>query len=399
VSPRSDEELLARRAIAVAEEMGYAARAAVATGRGPACALALHAPGPVAWVPPGGAARALAGLPVAALGLGPEVAARLGALGVDSAGALARLPEGTLAHRFGPAGVLAARLARGEDDSPLVPYVPRTLPEEAVDLEGPAESAEPLLFALKRLADRVAARLAGRGLGASRLRVVLKLDPRGEERLEVPLAAATAAPSRWLLPLKEHLFSLRLPAAVVALRLVAVEVAAVAPEQLAIGDRPEALAALEGVLARLAVRLGDGALFAAEPVDRYRPEGAYRPVPFRTGRRRNGAAKPAQAALADAAPAPPAPVSAAQEGARPTRLLAVPAPVVAEGEGGRLTALRVDGRAREVLAMEGPERLRGEWWSGPFDRDYYRVRLEGLGDCWVYRDGGDGRLWLHGFFD
>jgi protein ImuB len=406
---REGEELLARRAIALAEDMGYSARAAVATGRGPACALATCAPGPVVWVPPDGAARALAALPVSALGLGPDVAARLAALGVDCAGALARLPEGTLAHRFGPAGVVAARLARGEDDSPLVPYVPRTLPEEAIDLEGAAESAEPLLFALKRLADRVAARLAGRGLGASRLRVVLKLDPRGEERLEVPLAAASAAASRWLLPLKEHLFSLRLPAAVVALRLVAVEVAVVAPEQLAIGDRPEALAALEGVLARLAVRLGDGALFAAEPVERYRPEGAYRAVPFRTGarRRRSGAPRAPQGALAlaigeaDAAPADgvAASRSAAEEGARPTRLLAVPAPVVAEGEGGRLTALRVDGRARAVLAMEGPERLRGEWWSGPFDRDYYRVRLEGLGDCWVYRDGGDGRLWLHGFFD
>jgi protein ImuB len=402
---REGEELLARRALAVAAEMGYAARAAVATGRGPARALALHLPGdpgsgarlrreggareagPVAWVPPDGAAGALAALPVAALGLGPEVAGRLAALGVDRAGALARLPEGTLAHRFGPAGVLAARLARGEDGSPLVPYVPRTLPEEALDLEAPADAADPLLFGLKRLADRVAARLAGRGLGATRLRVVLKLDPRGEERLDVPLAAATAAPARWLLPVKEHLFSLRLPAAVVALRLAAVEVATVVPEQLAIGDRPEALAALEGVLSRLAVRLGDGALFAAEPVDRHRPEGAYRAVPFRTGPRRPGG------------PAAAAPPAAEEAPARPTRLLAAPAPVVAEGEGGRLTALRVDGRARAVLAFDGPERLRGEWWAGPFDRDYYRVRLEGLGDCWVFRDGREGRLWLHGFFD
>jgi protein ImuB len=49
--------------------------------------------------------------------------------------------------------------------------------------------------------------------------------------------------------------------------------------------------------------------------------------------------------------------------------------------------------------MEGPERLGGEWWNVPFERDYWRVRLEGLGDCWIYRDGRDGRLWLHGFFD
>jgi protein ImuB len=374
------EEELARRAIAAAAEMGYAARAVVASGRGPARALARHAPRALSAVPPDRTREALAALPLEALGLPPEVAARLAGLGVGDAGALARLPAGTLAHRFGAAGVQAARLARGEDDSPLVPYAPETLPEEALELEAAAESAEPLLFGLKRLADRVAARLAGRGLGATRLRVVLKLDPRGEERIAAPLAAPSASAARWLLPLKEHLFTLRLPGAVTALRLAAVEVAPVAPEQLAIGDRPEALAALEGVLARLAVRLGDAALFAAEPVERYLPEGAYRPAPFRPDGER-----------------PRAPGAEAPR--RPTRLLAVPAPVVAEGEGGRVTALRVDGQARAVLALDGPERLRGEWWNAPFDRDYYRVRLDVVGECWVYRDAADGRLYLHGFFD
>ncbi len=378
------EEELARRALQAASEMGYAARAAIATGRGPARALVRHAHPAgraILAVPPAATAEAVASLPLEALGLPPDVEVRLARLGVSDAGALARLPPGTLAHRFGAAGVRAARLARGEDDSPLAAYVPETLPEEALELEAPVETADPLLFGLKRLADRVAARLAGRGLGATRLRVVLALDPRGEERIVAPLAAPTASAARWLLPLKEHLFSLRLPGAVTGLRLAATEVAPLAPEQLALGDRPEALAALEGVLARLAVRLGDGAMFAAEPVEQYRPELAYRPVPFRPDRARGREVRTGEAP------------------SRPTRLLAVPAPVVAEGEGGRLTAIRIDGRARSVLALDGPERLRGEWWSSPFDRDYYRVRLESLGDCWVYRDGGDGRLYLHGFFD
>jgi len=381
------ERALAARALALAGEMGYAARAAVADGRAPARALAAQAAraeGSLRWVPPGAARKALAPLPLAALGLSPAVAGRLAEVGVADAGGLARLPEGTLAHRFGPEGVRAARLARGEDASPLVPYQPETLPAEGVELEAPAEAAEPLLFVLKRLADRVAARLAGRGLGATRLKLVLGLDPRGEERVEVPLAQPTAAVARWLGPLKEHLFSLRLPAAVVALRLVAVEVAPVAAEQLAFGDRPEALAALEGVLARLAVRLGDGALFAAEPVERYRPESAYRTVPFRPDPRR---------------PGPGVPEVPEGVASRPTRLLPAPELVVAEGEGGRLTSLRVGGRERAVLAFQGPERLAGEWWWERFARDYYRVRLEGLGDCWIYRDGADGRLYLHGFFD
>ncbi len=388
------EGVLAARALQSVEEMGYAARAAIASGRGPALALARHG-GLTAGaleVPTDGTARALAALPLEALGLAPEVAARLLALGIADAGALARLPEGTLAHRFGPEGVAAARLARGEDGAPLAGYVPATLPQEALELEAPVESAEPLLFALKRLTDRVAARLSGRGLGATRLKLVLQLDPRGEERVLVPLAQPTAVAARWLAPLQEHLFALRLPGAVTALRLIAVEVAPVTVEQLAFGDRPEALAALEVVLARLGARLGDGALFAAEPVERYRPEGAYRPVPFHPDAARAGGRR-------GAAGVGPFPDTGGAGGTRPTRLLAAPEQVVAQGEGGRLTALRVGGRDRRVLAFEGPERLRGEWWSAAFDRDYYRVRLDGLGDCWVFRDGADGHLYLHGFFD
>lgn len=434
--PRDAEVCLAERVLAAATEVGWTGRVAIATGRASARALARYGPhgpgdGPggacALRVAPDDTARALARLPLEALGLEDAVASRLRGLGIADAGALARLPEGTLAHRFGPAGVSAARLARGEDDAPLVAHVPAALPEETIDLEAPAESAEPLVFALKRLADRVAARLAGRGLGAVRLAIALALDPRGEQRIVVPLAQPSASSARWLLPVKEHLFSLRLPGAVTRVSLAATEVAPVAVEQLAFGDRPEALAALEGVLSRLAVRLGDGALFAAEPVERYRPEAAYRTVPFRPGetrkaverarpaRPRKGAARGAgraRGATAAAGEREPAaerdlaagepPRAAGPEAAppvRPTRLLATPERVVAEGEGGRVTALRVGGRSRRVVAMDGPERLRGEWWSSPFDRDYYRVRLDDLGECWVYRDAADGALYLHGFFD
>ena len=435
--PGDAEAALASRGRALAAELGWTTRAAVAGGRGPARALARHGPGEAVRVAPGEEARALAPLPLAALALPDGVAGRLEALGVRDAGALARLPPETLAHRFGEAGVAAWRLARGQDETPLVPFAPETLPVEAIELEAPAESAEPLLFALKRIADRVAARLAGRGLGATRLKLVLKLDPRGEERVLIPLAHPTASAARWLVPAKEHVFALRLPGAVTALELAAVEVAPVEPEQLSIGDRPEALAALETVLSRLAIRLGDAALFSAEPVERYRPEAAYRPVAFRPNSSSSSnaspssssppAAAPSALALADASgrrlrrqntgglrpPSPPTvrrPGTARTAGAvteaaadpapfRPTRLLAAPRLAVAEGEGGRITAIRVGARAWPVLALEGPERISGEWWASPFDRAYWRVQLDGLGDCWIYRDGADGRLWLHGFFD
>ena len=394
---------LAERALALCRSLGWRGRAALASGKGPAQALARHGDREVSRAPPQEGGPVLARLPLAALGLPPGMEERLAAVGVTDAGALARLPPETLAHRFGPAGAAAARFARGEDPRPLVPFVPETFPEEAWDLEGTEvgvlSSAEPVLFAVKRLADRVAARLAGRGLGAGKLRLTLALDPRGEERVDVPLARPSADAALWMVPLRERVGALRLPAPVRALKLSAVEAAEVPAEQLSVGDRPEAARALEVVLSRLAGRLGEAALFAAEAADRHRPEVAYRPAPFGAGRPGAGHDGTSRARergrLLHAGPD----AGAELPSVRPTRLLQPPRPVVAEGEGGRLTALRVDGRAHGVLALAGPERLAGEWWSDPFDRDYYRVRVEEMGELWIFRDGRDGRLYLHGFFD
>jgi protein ImuB len=379
------EARLAARAVEVAEALGFRARAAVASGRGPARALA-RCGGAAAPVPAAARAAAPARLPLRALELPDAVAARLRAVGVADAGAFARLPAAAIGQRFGAGGVAAWRLARGEDPSRLAPWAPSRLPSERIDLEAPVESAEALLFALKRLCDRVAARLAGRGLGATRLGLALALDPAGAERLVIALAAPSASASRWLVVLRERVGALRLPGAVVAVALEVDEAAEAPAEQLALGERSDRVAALDAVLARLAARLGPGAAFAAEPVERHRPEAAYRAAPFRA--REAGACDGRAARTVEAAEAP-----------RPTRLLEAPLPLVAEGEGGRVTAVRVDGRAFAVASLSPPERLAGEWWSEPIDRDYHRALLEGLGECWIYRDGADGRLWLHGFFD
>jgi protein ImuB len=409
--PEEAERALAGLALGLCADMGYRARVAVADGKGPALALARHGGRERCRAAPGAGGAALAALPLEALGLPAEVLRWLDALGVGSAGALAALPAETIAHRFGAAGAAAVRLARGEDPRPLVPHAPETFPRERWDLDGAEvgvlESAEPVLFAAKRLADRVAARLAGRGLGASRLRLTLVLDPRGEERIDLPLARPGAEAAAWLVPLRERLAGLRLPAPVRGLDLAVVEAAEIPAEQLAVGDRPEVVRALDVALSRLTARLGEGALLAAAPADRHRPEAAYRVAPFRPGAgrdagrvargaggRRRGAA---EAAAGEAAAGDPGRDAEAPE--RPTRLVDPPRPVVALGEGGRIAALRLDGRAHAVLALAGPERLAGEWWSEPFDRDYFRARLEELGEVWIYRDGRDGRLWLHGFFD
>jgi protein ImuB len=84
--------------------------------------------------------RFLAPLPVAVLrgGLGPDPRADrligdLERLGLGRLGALARLPRGKVADRFGTLGLRALGLARGED-TPLRPRVPAEEIEQAIEL-------------------------------------------------------------------------------------------------------------------------------------------------------------------------------------------------------------------------------------------------------------------------
>ena len=114
-------------------------------------------------VPPAAAGNFLAGLPVSALAgrleLPPRGAGNLLAalqrLGIETLGALAALPAGRVADRFGPAGLAALRLARGEEE-PLRPRRPHEELSAELELaEGAAGSQ--LEQALKLLVDRLLA--------------------------------------------------------------------------------------------------------------------------------------------------------------------------------------------------------------------------------------------------
>lgn len=138
-----------------------------------AAGLAARTPGaegPVV-VGPGGSADFLAGFPPAALDCPEQFAGLLDRLGVRTLGALAALPAADVANRFGAAGVVFHRLARGLDPRPPAARRP---PEElgtGHELDPPAEQDEPVVFVAKMLADRLHANLAGAGLACVRVDV------------------------------------------------------------------------------------------------------------------------------------------------------------------------------------------------------------------------------------
>jgi len=349
--------------------------------------------------PPGENRRALSALPIDVLELPPPVMARLAALGLARLGAVADLPTESLTARFGTMGERAVKLARGLDPTPLVAHVPEEHPKETVELEGGVEALEPLVFLVKGLADRLAARLAGRVEGATQLSLVVLEESRAETLVPIILSTPSALVSAWMPVLKEMVAALRLPTPIVRLSLIARQVTRLAAEQLALDEHPERTLALETVLSRLESRLGPESVLVATLADSHRPEAAFSlqrysgkkvaPVDGPQAERRSGGLRPTE---------PKARSERSErsqtDAHRPARLLSRPARIDIDA---RWTTARVNGTTHAIEWAEGPERLGGEWWASAYQRDYHRLRLRGLGDAWVYLSGG--RAQIHGWFD
>ena len=165
------EAALAGKIIDAAARLGFASQVGVADGLF-AAQLAARAPRPgrAVIVAPGEAPAFLAPHPVSSLDH-PELADLLPRLGIRTLGEFAALPAAEAANRFGSAGTLAYRLARGLDPRPLVPRPPSVDLSASVAFDPPAEQAEPVVFAAKALAERMHADLARRGLACVRVQV------------------------------------------------------------------------------------------------------------------------------------------------------------------------------------------------------------------------------------
>jgi protein ImuB len=130
-------------------------------------------PGAATLVPPGRARAFLAPFPVGVLD-GPDaadLACLLPRLGIGTLGEFASLPAADVANRFGVAGVIAHRLARGLGPRPLAPRPPAADLSVSAEFAPPARQAEPVVFAAKALAERMHNGLAARGLACVRVQV------------------------------------------------------------------------------------------------------------------------------------------------------------------------------------------------------------------------------------
>ena len=116
----------------------------------------------------------LAPLPVRRiLGVGAATARKLEAIGITTIGALRAFPEPDLVARFGRFGRRLAQFSRGVDDREVIAYRPAKSISAETTFASDIRAPDQLERQLRRLADRVASRLARAELAGCT--VVLKL--------------------------------------------------------------------------------------------------------------------------------------------------------------------------------------------------------------------------------
>jgi len=186
-------------------------------------------------------------------------------LGIDTLQALSRISPDRVADRFGPLGLRARRLARGEDE-PLRPRTPHEELAEQLELpEGTAGSQ--LERALALLVDRLLAAPQRRGRTLIGLRFGAVLSAGGSWSVEQGLGRPTASARTLRSLLAPRLESLPGPAAALRLRALGLGPPAADQIELAVGGEEPRRRRLGAAVREVRAAQGPEALLRILPVD------------------------------------------------------------------------------------------------------------------------------------
>jgi protein ImuB len=188
-------------------------------------------------------------------------------LGVGTLGALAELPPDRVADRFGPAGLRALRLARGEDD--LLVLSRRSPREELVEeIELPEGTAgSQLERALELLVDRLLAAPRRKGRTLLGLRLGAQLSDGGRWGVEQGLGRPTASARALRTVLAPRLEELPAPAVTLQLRTTGLGARAAEQIELAVRGDESRRHRLGAALREVRATQGTDSLLKVLPVD------------------------------------------------------------------------------------------------------------------------------------
>ena len=305
-------------------------------------------------------------------------------LGVTTLGQLASLPRDAVASRFGAQGLVAHRLASGEDRITS----PRDIPP---DLEVERRFEEPLMlleqvgFAARSLADELMKSLSRHGIAPHRIEVEAEAADRTIRtrvwRNADPFNESTLAERVWW-QLRAWTESAGVPGGLVRLRLSPADLSDEG-RQLGLFEDVAARVEAERALARTQAIVGPDAVLEAR-----RQGGRDHADQVQWQRWGDEVAEPARSLDAPWPGRVPDP--------SPTLVPPQPRQVEVEWDGGIPSRVRLRSRWEPVVTWAGPWRRMGHWWTEEGPSDLYQiVTSAGAMLCRVT----DGRTVIVGIYD
>jgi len=361
----------------VAAKVGFDVNVAVA-GNPEAAICAARGFSGITVIPAGGESDRLGRLPLSSLKIPLELLETLTRWGIHTCAEFAALPEVAIVERLGQEGRRLQLLARGCDPRPLIAKEPPTQFEECMELEFPVELLEPLMFVLNRLLDQLCMRLRMHVLTTNEIKVTLTQQITGRLQAQPAPEANSRAKETPLhvrtlklpVPAKETKFLLKLlqldlqahppSAPVTAVKILVVPTRSRTRQQglfLPLSPEPERL---EVTLARICSTVGEDRVGAPVLLDTHRPN-AFQQTRF-------------------VLPESSAKAAVSQRHATAAlRIYRPPLPAFVELSDAKPTSIVCDGARREILALAGPWRTKGDWWSETaWARDEWDVLIQTL---------------------
>lgn len=311
-----------------------------------------------------------------------SLAAILQSWGLTTLGGLARLKSDDVAARLGPEGVRLWEQACGRSTRLLRLVRSPEKYEEAFDFEQELDTAQPLLFLLRRFVDRLAARLAVAGLVAGEMGLAMPLGDgtRYERLFQIPSPTANA--DVLFRVLDTHFENLRLEQAPVGVRLT-VEPTQPEHQQFRLFENalrdPNRFAE---TLARISVVVGSGNVGIPELKSTHKPDQFTLSMPDFGSQ-----------------PTAPAPSNNPAVGLPLRRFRPpLPAQVHAVAAGVQRPQYVVSEQAHgAVVDALGPYRISGEWWETAWSAEEWDVQMA---DGGLYRLSHRGETWtVEGCYD
>lgn len=300
---------------------------------------------------------------------GSKLLEQIGAHTIDDC---LKLPRDGTARRLGPQLIDDLDRALGLLPDPRPVYAPPPVFKAKQVLPAPAQQADMLLFAARRLLIELCGYLGAAGKGIQVLHFVLEHEALQPTRITLSLVAATRDADHLINVLREHLDRTRLPCPAVAIHLESgLFIDLAAENHSLIPDAGRHVTAAHRLIERLSARLGMEAVQSVAPAPDHRPELAWRTT---RPERKNS------------------PLFSRNYTFRPLWLLREPRPLLE-----KRSLPCYDG---ELTLVAGPERIESGWWDErPVMRDYFIAANPAQALLWIYRERQQSGGWyLHGFF-